>query len=181
MAELGQEGLADGVVFVGSVVDDAVGIDVEDGAQHKFGAVKGVGETGDVSEVAVRHTDDVVDMEGGVGGDLGIAAVMEVFFVGIEVGRGAVGAEAGLVGGGVEVVAEEGIIVGGEDEGANGGFGEEEVLEDSGDAGQGQVVGGGEIVRLGDDAGADLVSAAFADGAEGAGVGRGVGAGGFLI
>ena len=90
---------------------------------------------------------------------------------------------ARLVGGGVEVAAEEGIIGGREAEALGGRdrFGEEDGLEEGGDVGERKVVGGGEIVGFGDDAAAGLVGAAFEDAAEGAGVGSGIGLGGLLI
>ena len=82
---MSEKGLADGLIFVGAVVDDAVFIDVEDGAEHEFGLVERVGEVGDIGEIAVGHAYYVVDAEGGLVGNIGVAAVVEVFFVGIKV------------------------------------------------------------------------------------------------
>lgn len=48
LAYLGKEGLADSLVFVAGVVDNAVLVDVEDGAEQEFGLVEGVGEVGDI-------------------------------------------------------------------------------------------------------------------------------------
>ena len=110
LAELGQEWQAKGVVFVDAVVDDAVLVDVENGAEEEFGLVEGVSEVGDIGEVAVRHADDVVDAEVGLVGDFGVTAVVEVFFVGVEVAGGGVRTKTGLVGGGVEVAAQEGVV-----------------------------------------------------------------------
>ena len=183
MAQLGEEGLADSVVFVGPVVDDTVLVDVEDSTEQEFGLVEGVGEIGDISEVAVGHTDDIVDVEGGLVRDFGVAAVVEVFFVGVEVAGGGVGMEAGFVRGGVEVAAEEGVIGGGEAKalGGGNGLGKDDALEEGGDVGERKMVGGGEIVGFGDDAAADLVGIAFENAAERAGVGRGVVLGGLLV
>ena len=127
---MGEEWETDAFVFVGTVVDDAVLIDVEDGAEHEFGIVKGVGGVGDIGEVPVRHAYDVVDAKGGLVGEVGVAAVVEVLFVGVEVAGGGVGMEAGLVGGGVEVAAEEDVIGGGEAKALGGGdrFGEDDDL-----------------------------------------------------
>ena len=39
-------------------------VDIEDGAEHEFRLVEGVGEVGDIGEIAVGHTYYVVDAEG---------------------------------------------------------------------------------------------------------------------
>ena len=178
-----EEGLANGVIFVGTVVDNAILVDVEDGAEKEFGLVKGVGEVGDIGKVAVRHADDVIDAEGGLVGDFGVAAVVEVFFVGVEVAGGGVGMEAGFVRGGVEIAAEEGVICRSEAEalGGGNGFREEDALEEGGNVGEREVVGGGEIVGFGDNAGAGLVGAAFEDAAKGAAIADGIVLGGLPV
>ena len=182
-AQLGEEWLADTVVFVGSIVDNAVLVDVKDGAEEEFGLMEGVGEVGDISEKAVGHADDVVDAEGGLVGDFGVAAVVEVFFVGVEVAGGGVGMEAGFVRGGVEIAAEEGVICRSEAEalGGGNGFREEDALEEGGNVGEREVVGGGEIVGFGDKACAGLVGAAFEDAAKGAAIDDGIVLGGLLV
>ena len=182
-AQLGEEWLADTVVFVGSIVDNAVLVDVKDGAEEEFGLMEGVGEVGDIGEKAVGHADDVVDAEAGLLGEVGVAAVVEVFFVGVEVAGGGVGMEAGFVRGGVEIAAEEGVICRSEAEalGGGNGFREEDALEEGGHVGEREVVGGGEIVGFGDNAGAGLVGAAFEDAAKGAAIDDGIVLGGLLV
>ncbi|UOQ97496.1 hypothetical protein MUN81_19970 [Hymenobacter sp. 5317J-9] len=54
-------------------------------------------------------------------------------------------------------------------------------MEEGGNVGEWEVVGGGEIVGFGDESAAGLVGAAFEDAAEGAAVGDGVVLGGLLI
>ena len=85
LAKLGQEGEAEGVVFVGAIVYDAVLVDVEDGTEQKLGLVDGVGEVCDVGEIAERHADDIVDAQWGLTGDFGVTAVIEVLLVRIEI------------------------------------------------------------------------------------------------
>ena len=116
-------------------------------------------------------------------GKVGVAAVVEVLFIGVEVTGGSIRMETGLVGGGVEVAAEEDVISWGEAEalGCGNRFGEEDTLEEGSDVRKREVVGSSEIVGFGDDAAADLVGAAFEDAAEGAGIGYWVELGGFLI
>ena len=114
-------------------------VDVEDGAEQEFGLVEGVGKVSDVGQVAVRHAHDVENAEAGLGLGLGAAAVVEVFFVGVEVLGGGVGAKMSGVGREVELLALEG-VVGGREVGALGGgdgFGENGGLEQGGDVGQG--------------------------------------------
>ena len=129
------------------------------------------------------HAYDVIDVKGGLTRDVGVAAVIEVLFVGVEVAGGGVGMKAGLVRGGVEVTTEEGVINWGEVEALScrDRFGEEDALEEGGDIGEGKMVSGGEIVGFGDDAAASLVGAAFEDTAEGAGIGNWVKLGALLI
>ena len=109
---MGEEGLADAFVFVGAVVDDTVFIDVEDGAEHEFGLVEGVGEVGNIGEVAVRHAHYIIDAQGGLMARFGTAAIIEVLFVGVGVLGAGIGTKARLVWGGVEIVAQEAIIGG---------------------------------------------------------------------
>ena len=110
LAELGQEREAERIIFIGPIVDNSILVDVEDGAEQEFGLVDGVGEVGDIGEIAVRHADDIIDVEGRLAGDFGVTAVVEVFFVGVEVAGGGVWTKAGLVGGGVEVAAQKGVV-----------------------------------------------------------------------
>lgn len=110
LAELGQEREAERIIFIGPIVDNSILVDVEDGAEQEFGLVDGVGEVGDIGEIAVRHADDIIDAEGRLAGNFGVTAVVEVFFVGVEVAGGGVRTKAGLVGGGVEVAAQEGVV-----------------------------------------------------------------------
>ena len=158
-------------------------VDIEDGAEHEFRLVEGVGEVGDIGEIAVGHTYYVVDAEGGLAGKVGVAAVIEVLFIGVEVTGGSIRMETGLVGGGVEVAAEEDVISWGEAEalGCGNRFGEEDALKKGSDVRKREVVGSSEIVGFGDDAATDLVGAAFENAAEGAGIGYWVELGGFLI
>ena len=107
---MGEKWETDAVVFVGTVVDDAVLIDVENGTKHEFGMVKGVGEIGDIGEVAVRHAYYIIDAEGRLEVNVGVAAVIEVLFIGIKIASGGIGTEARLVRGGVEVTAQVGVI-----------------------------------------------------------------------
>jgi len=158
-------------------------VDVEDGAEHEFGLVEGVGEVGNIGKVAVRHTDDVIDAQGRLVGSFGVTAVIKVFFVGVEVVSRSVGMEAGLVRSGVEIAAKEGVIGRSEAEtlGGGDGFGKKNALEQGGDIGERKVVGSGKIVGFGNYTTADLVGAAFEDAAEGAGIGYWVELNGFLI
>ena len=183
LTELGQEREAERIIFIGPIVDNSILVNVEDSAEQEFGLVDGVGEVGDIGEIAVRHADDIINVEGRLAGNFGATAVVEVLFIGVEVAGGGVRTKARLVGSGVEVAAEEGIIGGREAEALGGrdSFGEEDGLEEGGDVGERKVVGGGEIVGFGDDAAAGLVGAAFEDAAEGASVGKGVEFGRLLI
>ena len=110
LTELGQEREAKRIIFVGPIVDNSILVDVEDGAEQEFGLVDGVGEVGDIGEIAVRHADDIIDVEGRLAGNFGVTAVVEVLFVGVEVAGGGVRTKTGLVGGGVEVAAQEGVV-----------------------------------------------------------------------
>ena len=110
MTELGQEREAERIIFIGPIVDNSILVDVEDGAEQEFGLMGRVGEVGDVGEITVRHADDIIDTEGRLAGNFGVTAVVEVFFVGVEVAGGGVRTKTGLVGGGVEVAAQECVI-----------------------------------------------------------------------
>ena len=145
--------------------------------------MEGIGEVGDIGEVAVGHAYYVIDAKSGLVGYFRVTAIVEVLFIGIEVAGWGVGMEAGLVRGGMEIAAEKGIIGRGETEALGFGdrFGKEDALEESGDIGKWEVVGGGEIVGFGDDAATGLVGTAFENAAEGADVGNGVEFGGLLI
>ena len=110
LAELGQEREAERIIFIGPIVNNSILVDVEDGAEQEFGLVDGVGEVSDIGEIAVRHADDIIDVEGRLAGNFGATAVVEVLFVGVEVAGGGVRTKAGLVGGGVEVAAQECVI-----------------------------------------------------------------------
>ena len=158
-------------------------IDVEDGAEHEFGLIEGVGEVGDIGEIAVGHTYYVVDAEGGLAGKVGVAAVVEILFIGVEVTGRSIRMKTGLVGGGVEVAAEEDVISWGEAKalGCGNRFGEEDTLEEGSDVRKREVVGSSEIVGFGDDAATDLVGATFENAAEGARIGYWVELDGFLI
>lgn len=180
---MGEEWKADAVVFIGAVVNDAILVDVKDGAEHEFGLVEGIGKVGNIGKVAVRHTDDVIDAQGRLVGSFGVTAVIKVFFVGIEVVSRSVGMKAGLVRSGVEIAAKEGVIGRSEAEtlGGGDGFGKKNALEQGGDVGEREVVGSGKIVGFGNYTMADLVGAAFEDAADRTGVGHGIELGGLLM
>ena len=110
LAELGQEREAERIIFIGPIVDNSILVDVENSAEQEFGLVDGVSEVGDVGEIAVRHADDIIDAEVRLAGNFGVTAIVEVFFVGVEVAGGVIRTKTGLVGGGVEVAAQEGVI-----------------------------------------------------------------------
>ena len=111
---MGEERETDTVVFVGTVVNNAVLINVENGAQHEFRLMKEVGEVGDIGEVTVRHTDDIIDAKVRLAGDVGVAAIVEVLFISIKIARGDISTEARLVRRGMEVTAQEGVVSWGE-------------------------------------------------------------------
>ena len=112
LTQLGEKGQANAVIFVGAVVDDAVLIYVKHGAEQEFGPVEGISEIGHIGKVAVRHANNVVDVQGRLSRNFRAPAVIKILFIGIEVAGRGIRKKTGLVGRGVEVAPQEGVIRG---------------------------------------------------------------------